>query len=105
MRLETRIPRTFCYSERTTYRYPERMPPLNVKLDDRDIERLDDAIERGCAANRSDALRIALRAQLREWDRQAWDEAWARAVPDEADEFGDLSTRAVAGWIDLDGTE
>jgi Arc/MetJ-type ribon-helix-helix transcriptional regulator len=78
------------------------MSPLNVKLDDRDVARLDEAIERGFAANRSDAMRIALRSQLLAWDRQAWDDAWARAVPDQSDEFADLNARAVSGWAGLD---
>lgn len=81
------------------------MSPLNVKLDDRDVARLDEAIARGQAANRSDAMRIALRNQLLTWDRQAWDDAWARAVPgeiDETDEFADVNSRATAGWADLD---
>jgi Arc/MetJ-type ribon-helix-helix transcriptional regulator len=79
------------------------MSPLNVKLDDREVARLDDAIARGFAANRSDAMRIALRSQLLAWDRQVWDDAWARAVPDESDEFAELNSRAVSGWADLDG--
>jgi Arc/MetJ-type ribon-helix-helix transcriptional regulator len=79
------------------------MSALNVKLDDRDVARLDGAISLGLAANRSDAVRIALRRQLIEWDRRAWDDAWSRAVADESDEFVDLNTRAVAGWADLDG--
>jgi Arc/MetJ-type ribon-helix-helix transcriptional regulator len=78
------------------------MSPLNVKLDDRDVARLDQAIAAGLAANRSDAVRIALRRQLVEWDRKAWDDAWSRALPDESDEFVDLNARAVAGWVDLD---
>lgn len=78
------------------------MSPLNVKLDDREVARLDEAIARGFAVNRSDAMRIALRRQLLAWDRQAWDDAWARAVPDESDEFADLNVRAVSGWADLD---
>ncbi len=79
------------------------MSPVNVKLDDRDMARVDEVIARGFAANRSDAIRIALRRQLIEWDRQTWDDAWSRALPDEADEFVDLSARAVAGWAELDG--
>jgi Arc/MetJ-type ribon-helix-helix transcriptional regulator len=79
------------------------MSPLNVKLDDREVARLDDAIARGFAANRSDAMRIALRSQLLAWDRQVWDDAWARAVPDESDEFAELNSRAVSGWAELDG--
>jgi Arc/MetJ-type ribon-helix-helix transcriptional regulator len=79
------------------------MLPLNVKLEDRDVARLDEAIGRGLAANRSDAMRIALRRQLIEWDRKAWDDAWSRALPDEADEFVDLNDRAVTAWADLDG--
>lgn len=79
------------------------MPPVNVKLDDRDMARLDEAIARGLAANRSDAVRIALRRQLIEWDRKAWDDAWSRVLPDESDEFADLNAQAVVGWADLDG--
>lgn len=79
------------------------MSALNVKLDDRDVERLDGAIARGLASNRSDALRIALRRQLLEWDHQAWDDAWARAVPDTQDEFADFNRQTIAGWSDLDG--
>jgi Arc/MetJ-type ribon-helix-helix transcriptional regulator len=91
---------------RFTDRYTLGMSPLNVKLEDRDVARLDDAIARGFAVNRSDAMRIALRSQLHAWDQQAWDDAWARAVPDESDssdEFADLNARAVSGWADLDG--
>lgn len=87
---------------RFTNRYTLGMSPLNVKLDDRDVARLDEAIGRGFAANRSHAMRIALRSQLLAWDRQAWDDAWARAVPDESNEFADQNLRAVAGWVDLD---
>jgi Arc/MetJ-type ribon-helix-helix transcriptional regulator len=82
------------------------MSPLNVKLEDREVARLDEAIARGFAANRSDALRIALRSQLLAWDRQAWDDAWARALPDQSDlpdEFADQNASAVSGWADLDG--
>ncbi len=82
------------------------MSPLNVKLDDREVARLDEAIARGFAANRSDAMRIALRSQLLAWDRQAWDDAWAQAVPGELDgpdEFADQNAGAVSGWGDLDG--
>ncbi len=79
------------------------MPPVNVKLDDRDMARLDEVIARGLAANRSDAVRIALRRQLIEWDRKAWDDAWSRVLPDESDEFVDLNAQAVVGWADLDG--
>jgi Arc/MetJ-type ribon-helix-helix transcriptional regulator len=79
------------------------MSALNVKLDDREVARLDEAIARGFAANRSDAMRIALRTQLLAWDRQAWDDAWSCAVPDESDEFADLNARAVSGWAHLDG--
>lgn len=79
------------------------MSALNVKLDDRDVARLDEAISRGLATNRSDAIRIALRSQLIQWDRQAWDDAWSRALPDETDEFADLNARAVVGWADLEG--
>ena len=79
------------------------MSPLNVKLDDREVARLDEAIARGFAANRSDAMRIALRSQLLAWDRQAWDDAWAQAVPDKSDEFADLHASAVDRWADLDG--
>ncbi len=86
-----------------TNHYAHGMSPVNVKLDDRDVARLDEAVVRGLAANRSDAVRIALRRQLLEWDRQAWDDAWSCAVPDEADEFVDLNARAVGGWADLDG--
>jgi Arc/MetJ-type ribon-helix-helix transcriptional regulator len=82
--------------------YTWSMAALNVKLDDRDVARLDEAIALGLAANRSDAMRIALRRQLVEWDRKSWDDAWARAVVDELDEFVDLNTRAVAGWAELD---
>lgn len=78
------------------------MSPLNVKLEDRDIARLDEAIARGFAANRSDAMRIALRGQLLAWDRQAWDDAWAQAVPSELDEFTDQNARTVGAWTDLD---
>lgn len=76
---------------------------MNVKLDDRDVVRLDDAIARGLAANRSDAIRTALRRQLIEWDNKAWDDAWALAVPDDPDEFAELNSRSIAGWADLDG--
>ena len=79
------------------------MPPVNVKLDDRDMARLDEVIARGLAANRSDAVRIALRRQLIEWDRKIWDDAWSRVLPDESDEFVDLNAQAVVGWADLDG--
>lgn len=79
------------------------MSALNVRLDDRDVARLDQAIARGLAANRSDAIRIALRSQLMQWDREAWDDAWSCALPDETDEFADLNARAFAGWADLDG--
>ena len=76
---------------------------MNVKLDDRDVVRLDDAIARGLAANRSDAIRTALRRQLIERDNKSWDDAWARAVPDDPDEFAELNSRTIAGWADLDG--
>jgi Arc/MetJ-type ribon-helix-helix transcriptional regulator len=79
------------------------MSPVNVKLDDQDVVRLDQAIARGHAANRSDAIRLALRRQLSEWDRKVWDDAWAKAVPDEVDEFADLNRQSIAGWADLDG--
>lgn len=78
------------------------MSPLNVKLEDRDMARLDEAIARGFAANRSDAMRIALRGQLLAWDRQQWDDAWAQAVPTEPDEFTDQNRRTVSSWADMD---
>jgi Arc/MetJ-type ribon-helix-helix transcriptional regulator len=78
------------------------MTPVNVKLDQREVDGLDAAISHGLANNRSDAIRIALKRQIRDWERQRIDEAWAKVVPSDDDEFGELNDSAKAGWSDLD---
>jgi Arc/MetJ-type ribon-helix-helix transcriptional regulator len=79
------------------------MSPVNVKLPEDQLRRLDAAIAIGRADNRSDALRTALDHLLAEWDRQAWKAAWAKAVPDDNDEFEDLQQARDHRWDDLDG--
>jgi Arc/MetJ-type ribon-helix-helix transcriptional regulator len=81
------------------------MSPINVKFADAQLKRLDAGIAQGRAINRSDALRAALDHLLREWERQSWDEAWDRAIPDNDDEFADLAATRAAGWSDLDGDQ
>lgn len=79
------------------------MQPVNVKLADDRLRRLDAGIAQGRAANRSDALREALDRLLREWDREAWNDAWALAIPDTEDEFISYRSLAIKGWDELDG--
>ena len=79
------------------------MSAVNVKMDDHELKRLDAAISVGMALNRSDAIRIALRRLIEEWDRQRWDDAWSKAVPEAVDEFASLNDRAAGGWSELDG--
>ena len=78
------------------------MSPVNVKIPDDQLRRLDAGIAKGRAGNRSEALRIGLDHLLRAWDRAAWDESWERVVPDGTDEFADLQATAIAGWAALD---
>ena len=78
------------------------MTPVNVKLEQREVDGLDAAISLGLATNRSDAIRIALKRQILEWQRERIDTAWAKVLPLDEDEFGELNTSAKAGWGDLD---
>lgn len=78
------------------------MVPVNVKLTDAQVRRVDEAIAQGRAGNRSDALRLALDHLLREWDLATWNERWEKAIPDDLDEFSDLTAAAVSRWGDLD---
>jgi Arc/MetJ-type ribon-helix-helix transcriptional regulator len=75
--------------------------PVNVKLPDEQIRRLDAAIASGRVSNRSEALRMGLDQLLSDWDRRAWEERWDCIVPDD-DEFADLAESAVEGWKSLE---
>jgi Arc/MetJ-type ribon-helix-helix transcriptional regulator len=79
------------------------MTPVNVKLEKREVEGLDAAISQGLATNRSDAIRIALKRQIHDWERKRLDAAWARVLLADGDEFGELNNSAKSGWTDLDG--
>jgi Arc/MetJ-type ribon-helix-helix transcriptional regulator len=79
------------------------MTPVNVKLEQREVDGLDAAISRGLATNRSEAIRIALKRQIRDWERQQIDAAWDKVLPLDDDEFGELNNSAKTGWGDLDG--
>lgn len=79
------------------------MTPVNVKLEQREVDGLDAAISQGLAANRSEAIRIALKRQIRDWQRQKLDDAWAKVLPTNEDEFSEMNNAAKAGWADLDG--
>lgn len=78
------------------------MSPVNVKLPEKQLRRLDAGIASGRAGNRSEALRIALDRLLDEWDRQAWSDAWERVIPAEEDEFADIQAMVIDRWADLD---
>ena len=78
------------------------MTPVNVKLEQREVDGLDAAISEGLATNRSEAIRIALKRQIRDWERQRIDAAWAKVLPLDEDEFGEFNNSAKAGWGDLD---
>jgi Arc/MetJ-type ribon-helix-helix transcriptional regulator len=78
------------------------MTPVNVKLEQREVEGLDIAIAQGLAANRSEAIRIALKRQIRDWERQRIDAAWAKVLPLDHDKFSEMNSAAKAGWSDLD---
>ncbi len=78
------------------------MTPVNVKLEQREVDGLDAAISQGLAANRSEAIRIALKRQILDWERQRIDAAWDKVLPLDEDEFGELNASAKAGWGDLD---
>jgi Arc/MetJ-type ribon-helix-helix transcriptional regulator len=81
------------------------MTPVNVKLDDLDIEKLDSAIASGFATNRSSVIRLALQRQFEEWERAAWDDGWAKvaaaAQSPAPDEFSDMNKQATAAWDQL----
>jgi Arc/MetJ-type ribon-helix-helix transcriptional regulator len=84
------------------------MSPVNVKLDEHEVLGLDAAVLEGRALNRSDAIRIALKQQLRIWEQERWDDAWNAVVPDpsgEFDEFDELNTRARKGWDDMENAQ
>lgn len=97
---------SYCYTSREALRYTHRMVPVNVKLDDHRVAQLDAGILIGRAANRSDAIRIAVDQLLRDWHRAAWDDAWERATAtsavDENDEFADWAEEVQSSWADLD---
>ena len=78
------------------------MTPVNVKLEQREVDGLATAISQGLAANRSEAIRIALKRQILDWERQRIDAAWDEVLPLDEDEFGELNASAKAGWGDLD---
>ncbi len=78
------------------------MTPVNVKLEQREVDGLDAAISQGLATNRSEAIRIALKRQILEWERQRIDAAWAKVLPLDDDEFSELNHSAKSGWGDLD---
>jgi Arc/MetJ-type ribon-helix-helix transcriptional regulator len=78
------------------------MTPVNVKLEQREVDGLDAAISQGLATTRSEAIRIALKRQILDWERQRIDAAWAKVLPLDDDEFGELNTSAKTGWGDLD---
>ena len=81
------------------------MSPVNVKLPELQLIRLDAGIARGRAANRSDAMRLALEHLLREWESAAWADAWAHVIPDKIDEFADLQAASSGAWDELDGEQ
>jgi Arc/MetJ-type ribon-helix-helix transcriptional regulator len=78
------------------------MSPLNVKVPDDQLRRLDAGIAGGRASSRSEALRLGLERLLNEWDKAAWEESWSRVLPGPTDEFADLEQAAIEGLRDLD---
>ena len=67
------------YAERMTVQIPVRIP-------DRDVELLDEAVARGRFANRSEALRAGLAIVLREEREREIEEAYRRAYTEHPQE-------------------